>query len=122
MENEHLVPQLKIEAMINVPYVNVLLPRRIALAIAGVFIALLFLWGNGVSAVILFQWIFPAFLVVVLPYAMLTFEKMALDRWAAVLWEYVNLPHHVVWQPGSAAPVQGASRRGGARPDDLFGR
>ncbi len=121
MENEHVVPKIELKAMINIPVLNLRLPRRIALTITGVFVFLMFLLGQGLSPV-LFGWIMGTFLAVILPYALLAFEELTLDRWSAVLWEYLHLPAYIVWQPGPATGDGAPSRRGGARPDDLFGR
>lgn len=122
MEEEHAVPQLQIEAMIAIPFLNLPIPRRLALVFGIGTACLIFLGGQGLlSGEILVQFVFPVFLGAGLAYYVIRPEGLALDRWIGVLWEYVNLPRYAVWEPGAAeAGAESLPRRAGVPPQDLW--
>jgi len=123
VEEEHAVPQLQIEALIALPFVNLPIPRRLALVFGIGTAGLIFLGGQGlVSGEVLVQFVFPAFVGAGLAYYLIRPEGLALERWIEVLWEYVNLPRYVVWEPGAAAEtmVDRPAPRAGAAPQDLW--
>jgi hypothetical protein len=123
VEEEHAVPQLQIEAMVAIPFLNLPIPRRLALVFGIGTAALIFLGGQGlVSGAVLVQFVFPVFVGAGLTYYFIRPEGLALERWVEVLWEYVNLPRYVVWEPGAAAEtvVGRPSPRAGAAPQDLW--
>lgn len=121
MEEEHAVPQLQIEAMIAIPFLNLPIPRRLALVFGIGTAFLIFLGGQGlISGEVLVQFVFPLFVGAGLTYYFIRPEGLALDRWVAVLWEYANLPCHVVWEPTAAEPTAGPPHRAGVPPQDLW--
>ncbi len=122
MEEEHAVPRLRIEAMIALPWINLPIPRRLAIVFGLGTAFLIFLGGQGlVSGEVLVQFVFPAFVGAGLGYYTIRPEGLPLERWVGVLWEYANLPRCVVWEPGAAVEAEeGTLRRAGAPPQDLW--
>jgi hypothetical protein len=121
VEEEHAVPQLQIEAMIAIPFLNLPIPRRLAIVLGVGTAFLIFLGGQGlVGGEVLVQFVFPAFVGAGLAYYTIRPEGLSLDRWVGILWEYANLPRYVVWEPGAAEAAAGPRRRAGARPQDLW--
>jgi len=123
VEEEHAVPQIQIEAMVAIPFLNLPIPRRLALVFGIGTAGLIFLWGQGlISGEVLVQFVFPLFVGAGLTYYFIRPEGLTLERWIEVLWEYVNLPRYVVWEPGAAGPAEPAAprQRAGAAPQDLW--
>ena len=123
MEEEHVVPQLRIEALITLPFLHLPIPRRLAVIFGLGTAGLIFLGGQGlVSGEVLVQFVFPVFLGAGLAYYLLRPEGLAVERWVAVLWEYGHLPRYVVWEPGAAVEpvIDRAPPRAGAAPQDLW--
>ena len=106
MEEEHEVPILRIEPQVDLPLVRVPVPRSLALSAGGGVVLLLFLAGQGVPAQIIFNWLLPGFLILVWFYHAFRPEKLSLLSWVGVLWEYLELPHYLVWEPSGGRRVR----------------
>jgi hypothetical protein len=117
--DEHQVPILEIEPMVDVPVVRLPIPRRAAYVFGGGIVALCFLWAQGVSGQILFSVVLPVLLLGGLAYWYVRPEGLSLDRWASVLWEYIHLPACLLWNPSDREEDKGG-RRGGIVPGSLW--
>lgn len=110
MEEEHEVPILRIEPQVDLPFLRIPVPRSLAVTVGGGIVLLMFLLGQGVPAQVVLNWLLPAFLLAAWGYHAFRPEKLSLLRWIGVLWEFVNLPHHLVWEPVGAEQRHGRRR------------
>lgn len=117
--DEHQVPILEIEPMVDIPYIRVPIPRRAAYVLGGGIVALCFLWAQGVSGQMLFSVVLPFLLLGGLAYWYVRPEGLSLDRWVGVLWEYAHLPARLLWNPSDQGTDEGG-RRGGVAPETLW--
>jgi hypothetical protein len=120
LQEEHTVPCLRFEPMVELPYLDLPIRRRWAMLGTGLLIGLLFLWSKGLTGWLLVA-AGVAFAVAVLAYEVLQPGGLTLDQWVVLWWEYLQLPRYLAWQPDAAADkASPVAPTAGAQPDDLW--